>query len=117
MSSTTPVKHTFIVYAPDKTDPGANARRLAVRPAHIERAATMKQEGYMKLGGAILTPESIASESAEKKMTGSVLFFHAETIDKVRKTVESDVYYTSNVWDVEKIVIAPYAIAGGSQWP
>ena len=47
MSSTTPVKHTFIVYAPDKTDPGANARRLAVRPAHIERAATMKQEGYM----------------------------------------------------------------------
>ena len=88
-----------------------------------------------ELGGAILTPESIASESAEKKMTGSVLFFHAETIDEVQKTVESDVYYTSNVvsrfhltevllisdcgvqWDVEKIVIAPYAIAGGSQWP
>ncbi|THH18814.1 hypothetical protein EW146_g2228 [Bondarzewia mesenterica] len=116
-SAATPTKHIFVVYAPDKTDEGALQRRLSVRSAHLEGAASMKKEGYLKLGGAMLTPESVESESSEKKMSGSILFFQAEKLDEVRKTVQNDVYYTSDVWDREKIVIVPYVAAPGSQWP
>jgi len=37
-----------MVYAPDKTDEGALARRLSVRPKHLETAATNISSGYIR---------------------------------------------------------------------
>lgn len=37
--------HTFIVYAPDKTDEGAYERRLSVRAKHLEDIGVKKAEG------------------------------------------------------------------------
>ena len=49
-------------------------------------------------GGATLTPESVAAiQPSEKKMTGSMLLYEAESIDTVREIVEKDVYYVNNV--------------------
>lgn len=45
----------------------------------------------------MLTPESIISPTAEKKMVGSMMLFKAETIEEVKKIIESDIYYTSGV--------------------
>ncbi|KAI0628379.1 hypothetical protein C8Q77DRAFT_1148102 [Trametes polyzona] len=106
-----PQRHKFLVYAPDMTDPDALHRRLSVRPAHLERANGEIAKGVIKLGGAMLTPESIASRAAEKKMVGSVFVCEAESLDAVRGLMESDVYYTSGVWDKEKMVILPLALA------
>ena len=50
----------------------------------------------LDVGGAMLSPESV-EPGGEVKMVGSVLVFEAETIEEVRKTVESDIYYTSGV--------------------
>jgi uncharacterized protein len=73
-----------------------------------------------------LTPESVESPNAEKKMVGSVFVFEAKDIAEVKKMVENDIYYTSGVvgpsffqsftefnwdavqWDPEKIVISPF---------
>lgn len=52
---------------------------------------------FAGVGGAMLTPESIASPTAEKKMIGSVIIFEADSIETVRKAIESDIYYTGNV--------------------
>lgn len=49
------------------------------------------------LGGAIFSPESVAPGATQKKMVGSVMFFQADTLEEVKKTVENDIYYTSGV--------------------
>ncbi|KAH9925936.1 uncharacterized protein BXZ73DRAFT_49701 [Epithele typhae] len=110
-SSIASVRHHFIVYAPDMTDEGAFARRLSVRPAHLSAAGEQIKTGVFKLAGAMLTPESIASPTADKKMVGSVFVCEAESLQAVRELMESDVYYTSGVWDKEKLVIMPLALA------
>ena len=118
-SSATPaLRHTFVVYAPDMTDEGAFRRRLSVRQAHLDRAGEqvragvvseslcqplsclrrmVEMLGYVGLAGAMLTPESIASPTAEKKMVGSVFVCEAESLDTVKTLMENDVYYTSGV--------------------
>jgi len=107
------VMHTFIVYAPDKTDEGAPERRRSVRGQHLINLKKAMAEGLKcKVGGAMFSPESITG--GEQKMLGSVLFFDADTIEEVRKVVERDIYYTSGVWDSEKLVIAPFKVAVGS---
>ncbi|KAI0060395.1 hypothetical protein BV25DRAFT_1807433 [Artomyces pyxidatus] len=111
-SSTPPTKHTFIVYAPDKTDEGTLERRLSVRPSHLVGVSGMRERGLVKFGGAMLTPESVAGP---KKMVGSVMFYEAASLDEVRAAVEGDIYYTSGVWDPERIVIQPFAAA--MPWP
>jgi uncharacterized protein YciI len=49
-----------------------------------------------EFGGALLAPE-LTDESGRKKMTGSFMFYEAESMDEVRKMVESDIYYISGV--------------------
>jgi uncharacterized protein YciI len=44
----------------------------------------------------VLTPESIEPDG-DVNMIGSVLVFESETLEEVRKIVESDIYYTSGV--------------------
>lgn len=39
--------HTFVVYAPDKTDEGAVARRFSVRPKHLEGARERHAQGIV----------------------------------------------------------------------
>jgi len=106
--------HTFVVYAPDKTDEGAQERRRSAREQHLVNINKAIAEGLKcKVGGAMFTPESITGGDA--KMVGSVLFFEADTIEEVRKVVEGDIYYTSGVWDAEKLDIAPFKVAVGTR--
>ncbi|KAJ7033136.1 hypothetical protein C8F04DRAFT_630777 [Mycena alexandri] len=125
----TPNLHKFLVYAPDKTDEGAFERRLSVRAKHLENAAKV-HEAHMRLGGAMLTPESLTG--ADKKMVrlnsalprhcsilkiffldkvGSLIIYEAENIETVRGWIESDIYYTAGVWDPAQLVIAPFVAA------
>lgn len=48
----------------------------------------------------MLTPASIASPDAEKKMVGSLFICEAESLDAVRELMESDVYHTAGVVSV-----------------
>ncbi|KAF7975068.1 hypothetical protein HWV62_16140 [Athelia sp. TMB] len=112
MSSTespaAPASHYFVVWAPDRTEEGVFEKRLAVRSHHLENMVDLIGKGVVKVGGVTLTPESIESAASAMKMTGSMLVFHAESIDQVKAVIESDIYYTSGVWDPEKLVISPF---------
>ena len=55
----------YAIIARDGTDPDAKARRLAVRPAHLERVAPFVERERVLIGGAIL------DEAGD--MVGSVL--------------------------------------------
>lgn len=54
----------------------------------------------------MLTPESIASPTAEKKMIGSVFICEAESLEAVRELVEGDVYYTGAVVSIVLLIRA-----------
>ncbi|KAI0315627.1 hypothetical protein OF83DRAFT_1061785 [Amylostereum chailletii] len=114
-SSGIPVKHKFIVYAPDKTEPGTLERRLSIRPTHIDNVKQLNKDGLILTGGAMLTPDSIAPDAPSKKFFGSVVIYEATSLEEVRGHVERDVYYTSGVWDPERIIIMPFALA--LPWP
>ncbi|RDB25246.1 hypothetical protein Hypma_008016 [Hypsizygus marmoreus] len=109
--STATSQPRFMVYAPDKTEEGTFERRLSVRPTHLETAKDRIENGFIRVGGVLLTPESIATPTSDKKMVGSVFICEAQNIEEVKKMVESDVYYTAGVWDPEKIVILPFIAA------
>ena len=51
----------------------------------------------LEVAGAMLTPESIESPNADKKMIGSVFICEADSLADVRKLIETDVYYTNGV--------------------
>lgn len=104
-------RQRWIVYAPDRTEEGTLEKRLSVRPKHIEGATANFGSGIVRVGGAILTPESVVTPDAPKKMIGSVFIFEADTIDQVWDVVKKDIYYTSGVWDREKLSVLPYNIA------
>jgi hypothetical protein len=47
-----------------------------------------------EMGGALLSPES---PDAAPKLIGSMLLVRAETLADVKKKIESDIYWTSDV--------------------
>ncbi|KZP08448.1 hypothetical protein FIBSPDRAFT_874564 [Athelia psychrophila] len=103
-----PTFHHFVVWAPDKIEEGTFEKRLSVRSHHLEGLSKLIGSGDVKVGGVLLTPQSVETATSDKKMTGSMLIFQAENIEKIRVIIESDVYYTSGVWDPEKLVICPF---------
>ncbi|KIK09333.1 hypothetical protein K443DRAFT_980 [Laccaria amethystina LaAM-08-1] len=106
-----PNRQRFFVYAPDKTAEGTFEKRLSVRATHLETAKERISKGIIRVAGALLTPESIATPTADKKMVGSTFIFEAETIDEVKALIQSDIYSTAGVWDADKIVILPFVAA------
>ncbi|KAI0644898.1 hypothetical protein C8Q79DRAFT_739400 [Trametes meyenii] len=96
----------FAVYAPDYTDEEAIQRRLAVRESHLANAAA---NPAIKVGGAMLSPnEALDAPDAEKKMIGSMLVLECASYADAKKIIESDVYWSGNVWDKENTVIRPF---------
>jgi len=82
--------HTVII-ARDGADEGAEARRLAVREAHMERVSPMAMAGTLAVGGAILDERS-------GRMVGSVaVTAHADDA-AARAWMAEDPYVTGGVW-------------------
>jgi uncharacterized protein len=114
--SSSPTKHLFAIYAPDYTEPGTLDRRISAREEHLKGIHRLRSSGIAstcslavvvpptmttfffcaEFGGPLLAPE-LVDEKDRKKMTGSLMFFEAESIEEVRKIVQSDIYYTSGV--------------------
>ncbi|KAJ3483370.1 hypothetical protein NLI96_g6371 [Meripilus lineatus] len=101
---------TFHLFAPDCTDSECLSRRLAVRPQHLVEAAKVRHNVTLKVGGALLAPIT-ETEGGQKKMVGSMMLCEADCLEDVKAWVEEDIYYTSNVWDKQKIVILPFVAA------
>ncbi|KAI6129435.1 hypothetical protein EDD16DRAFT_1545565 [Pisolithus croceorrhizus] len=104
-------QQTYIVWAPDYTDEGALARRMAVRQKHFVTANKLIKQGILKVAGGLLTPETQDAAPGNRKFVGSALLYEAENLEAVRKLVEQDVYWTETVWDKDKIVILPIIMA------
>ncbi|KAH7919250.1 hypothetical protein BV22DRAFT_1023306 [Leucogyrophana mollusca] len=111
LSTTSPNHHPYMVWAPDYTDEGALARRMAVRPRHMAVANKLINSGILKVAGGLVTPESQDAAPGDRKFVGSALIYEAESIEAARELVERDLYWTEGVWDKEKLVIYPMIMA------
>ena len=91
----------FVVIAYDGTDAGALDRRLAARPAHLENARRMREEGALLTGGAILDDQGA--------MIGSVLVVDFPSRTGLDAWLASDPYVTGDVW--RKVEARPFRVA------
>ncbi len=97
----------FLIVAYDAKDPKANARRMAVRPEHIQRIQAYVDSGEFINGGAIL------NESG--KMIGSTLYMEFDSRTELDKWLTSDPYYTQGVWvdiDIKPIALVSLKKSG-----
>ena len=76
--------------AMDGTDAGAQARRQAVRAAHIARVGPMAAQGIVTLGGAIVDEAGA--------MRGSIAVTRHASDDAARAWMAEDPYVTGGVW-------------------
>ncbi|CZT25426.1 uncharacterized protein RCC_11158 [Ramularia collo-cygni] len=100
-------KQEWIFIIPDKAN--SLEARMKVRPQHLEELKPHVESGAIVLGGASL--DEPLQEGVGMKTNGSVIIIESDSEAEARRIVEGDVYYTSGVWDVEKIKMMPFASA------
>lgn len=88
----------YVIHAYDYTGSDAPARRMAIRPAHLDYARRLKEKGHFLLGGALLDPNG--------NMIGSMLMLDLETEDQLTEYLQTDPYIVEGVWD--KIDVKPF---------
>jgi uncharacterized protein YciI len=97
----------FVITAHDGRDPGAKARRLEVRPAHLDGIRSFVDEGRILIGGAILDEKG--------DMVGSLLLADFPTRAELDEWLAADPYVTQGVW--RQIDVQPFRTAVGSWFP
>jgi uncharacterized protein YciI len=85
-----PRSHTIVI-AQDGDDPGAEARRLAARPAHFARVKALAEDGTLLFGGAILN-------APDGRMTGSVAVTRHADHAAAKRFWDADPYVAQGVW-------------------
>lgn len=101
----------YLIVAEDFPNPGALARRLEVRDAHMDDVRKGAEVGRVELGGGLLSrdfddvPES---DSPVYSLCGSAFVVQAENLEEVRKRVLQDEYVQAGAWDPTSIKIYPF---------
>ena len=80
----------FIIIAYDAKDEGAQARRAAARPTHLELVTKMRAAGQIVFGIAIL--------DKEEKMIGSLMVGNFDTREECDAWLKVEPYVTGKVW-------------------
>jgi uncharacterized protein YciI len=88
----------FLLTAYDGTDSGAPARRLKVRPVHLELVEKLKNSGEFLFGGAILDDNG--------QMIGSMIVYEFPDRKSLDEWLKQEPYIYGKVW--EKITIVPF---------
>ncbi|WWC88247.1 uncharacterized protein L201_003153 [Kwoniella dendrophila CBS 6074] len=106
----------FYAICPDySTDPAQTLQqRLKVRSKHWERAQEDKKNGILYFGRGTVPPSNSSLHevpdlpSGVQAMNGSIMFMRYQSIIEMEDRIKSDIYYTDNVWDKEKIQIGEF---------
>jgi uncharacterized protein YciI len=91
----------YLITAYDATDEHALARRMAVRPFHLEGAKKLKKEGHFILGGTMLDNEG--------KIIGSTMVLQFEDESQLQDWMDNEPYLQENIW--VNFSIQPFSVA------
>ncbi|KAL3481589.1 hypothetical protein BJX99DRAFT_253509 [Aspergillus californicus] len=88
----------FLCILPDK--PGAQAKRLEVRPKHLENVKPLVEAGKVVVG-----------DGETPSFKGSMLICYVDTEEEAWELIRNDIYTKSDVWDLEKVQVIPFKSA------
>ena len=91
----------FLLVAHDGTDLDAHKRRMAVRPEHLRKIKSLKDNGEFLFGGAILDNRG--------NMIGSMILYEMPDRKTLDERLKDEPYIYGNVW--EKIEIVSFRLA------
>jgi len=106
-TTTAPEKFEWIVILPDQ--PGKLAKRMEIRPKHFEGLKPNIDNGFWKMGGALL--EEVPKEGEALKIQGSAVIALASSKEEVLEVLKNDIYAKNDVWDLSKVQIYPFKCA------
>ncbi|MBL8429976.1 MAG: YciI family protein [Dechloromonas sp.] len=92
----------YAIIAEDKA--GTLDKRLAARPAHVERLQALQAEGRLILAGPC--PAIDSPDPGPAGFTGSIIVAEFASIEAARNWADADPYVTAGVYD--KVVIKPF---------
>ena len=84
--------------------PGSLAKRLAARPAHLERLQRLDAEGRLLTAGP--HPAVDSEDPGEAGFSGSLIIARFENLDAARAWAEADPYVAAGVY--AEVVVKPY---------
>lgn len=95
----------MMLYAISGEDiPDSLDKRLAVRPAHLERIKTLQKEGRLVLAGPY--PAIDSPDPGPAGFSGSLVVAEFESLEAARAWAEADPYATSGVYG--KLIVRPF---------
>ena len=92
----------YAIIAEDKA--GTLDKRMAARPAHVERLQALQSEGRLILAGPCPTIDS--PEPGPAGFSGSIIIAEFASLEVARAWADADPYITAGVY--EKVVIKPF---------
>ncbi len=92
----------YMIYGEDV--PGSLEKRLATRPAHLERLQSMQAAGRIILGGPL--PAIDALDPGPAGFAGSLIVAEFESLDAARAWAEADPYVAAGVY--ARVVVHPF---------
>ncbi len=92
----------FAIIASDVED--SLEKRLAARPAHLERLQRLKNEGRLVLAGP--HPAIEAEDPGEAGFTGSLVVAEFDSLEAARAWAEADPYIDAGVY--ADVIVKPF---------
>jgi uncharacterized protein len=84
--------------------PGSLPRRLAARPAHLQRIEQLRDEGRLVLAGP--HPAVDATDPGPAGFTGSLIVAEFESLEDARRWAEADPYCAAGVF--ARVTVKPF---------
>ncbi|KAJ5342060.1 hypothetical protein N7541_011184 [Penicillium brevicompactum] len=108
--STAPKKE-FLCILPDK--PGAQAKRLEVRPLHLEGVKPLVASGAVVAGAGTCRRNAQRTPRRRRNPSfkGSMMMVVADSAEQAFELLKKDIYVVSGVWDMDNAQIIPYKSA------
>jgi len=79
-------------------------RRLAARPAHLERLKTLNEEGRLLVAGP--HPAIDSEDPGAAGFTGSLVIAEFESLEAAQQWADMDPYIEAGVY--QRVVVKPY---------
>jgi uncharacterized protein len=84
--------------------PGSLEKRMAARPAHLERAQALVAEGRLLLAGPFPAIDSL--DPGPAGMTGSLIVAEFESLEEATAWINADPYVTQGVF--ARVTVKPF---------
>ena len=92
----------YMICATDVAD--SLDKRLAARPAHLERLNALKDEGRLVIAGPF--PAIDSPDPGPAGFTGSLVVAEFDSLEDAQAWVDSDPYIEAGVY--ESVIVKPY---------